>query len=187
MRLSPFFHELKSAYDAELDDMCSDSAGNDVLASRLQAKREQIPSLMPMIKNYPEMGAVAFHTGINFVSGKVMDALVTKEPDEFPTWATLLPSLELAAWASKLAKAVLVHPDGEQFLIVSAGLEYLHCKSDAGIPHHASSDDDEDQTENRDANRDTNRDDYDGEEDNDSDLAEAGSDWMTEQGFDRNN
>lgn len=182
MRLSPFFYELKSAYDAELEDMCSDSAGNDVLTSRLLAKREQIPSLMPMIKNYPEMGAVAFHTGINFVSGKVMDALVTREPDEFPSWATLLPSLELAGWASKLAKTILAHPDGEQFLIVAAGLEYLHCKSDAGIPHHAGADD-EDEAENRDANRN----DYDGDEDVDSDLAEAGSDWMVEQGFDRNN
>jgi hypothetical protein len=29
----------KSAYDAELDDLMTDSAGHDVLAKRLQAKR----------------------------------------------------------------------------------------------------------------------------------------------------
>ncbi|WP_025918301.1 hypothetical protein [Herminiimonas sp. CN] len=182
MRLSPFFHELKSAYDAELEDMRSDSAGNDVLTSRLHAKRAQIPELMPMINSYPEMGAVAFHTGIQFVSGKVMDALVTKEPDEFPAWATLLPALELTGWAGKLAETVLAHPDGEQFLIVSAGLEYLHCKSDVGIPHHAGSDDEDEEAKDNHFG-----DDYGDEEDAGSDLAEAGSDWMVEQGFDRNN
>ncbi len=145
MRLSPFFEELKSAYDAELDDMCSDSAGNDVLTSRLRSQAGPNTDLMPMIKNYPEMGAVAFHNGINFTSGKVMEALVAKEPDEFPSWATLMPSLELTGWASKLAKTVLAHPDGEHLLIVAAGLEYLHGKSDTGIPLHAGADDDEDE------------------------------------------
>lgn len=180
MRLSPFFHELKSAFDAELEDMCSDSAGNDVLESRLQAKRAQMPELMSMIKNYPEMGAVAFHTGINFVSGKVMDALVAQEPDEFPTWAKLLPSLELTDWASKLAKTVLAHPDGEQFLIVTAGLEYLHGKSDTAIPLHAASEDEDENEEGKQFS-----DEYD-EDNADDDLAEAGADWMAEQGFDRN-
>lgn len=181
MRLSPFFHELKSAFDAELEDMCSDSAGNDVLTARLQAKRAQMPELMSMIKNYPEMGAVAFHTGINFVSGKAMDALVAQEPDEFPTWAKLLPSLELTGWASKLAKTVLAHPDGEQFLIVTAGLEYLHGKSDTGIPFHAASEDEDENEEGKQFS-----DEYD-EDNADDDLAEAGADWMAEQGFDRNN
>ena len=176
MRLSPFFEDLKSAYDAELDDMSSDSAGNDVLTSRLEAKRAQIPSLMAMVKSYPEMGAVAFHNGINFTSGKVMDALVAQEPDEFPLWATLMTSLELTGWANKLAKTVLAHPDGEQLLIVAAGLEYLHGKGDIGIPQHAGSDDED---------QDQNGDDYGDEEGADSDLAEAGSDWLAEQGFDR--
>lgn len=184
MRISSFFHELKSAYDSELDDMCSDSAGNDVLASRLEAKRVQLPTLMSMIKNYPEMGAVAFHDGIRFTSGKAMDALVAQEPDEFPSWATLLPSLELSAWAGKLAKTVLAHPDGEQFLIVTAGLEYLHGKSDTGIPLHADSDQEDEDEESANNAYD---DDYGDAEDADSDLAEAGSDWLVEQGFDRNN
>ena len=177
MRLSPFFEDLKSAYDAELEDMCSDSAGNDVLSSRLEAKRAQITTLLPMIRNYPEMGAVAFHNGINFTSGKVMETLVTKEPGEFPLWATLATSLELTGWANKLAKTVLAHPDGEHLLIVAAGLEYLHGKSDTGIPAHAA-DEDEDEEYG---------DDYDNEESADEDLAEAGSDWLVEQGFDRNN
>lgn len=184
MRLSPFFHELKSAFDAELEDMCSDSAGNDVLASRLQAKRAQIPELMSMIKNYPEMGAVAFHTGIHFVSGKVMDALVAQEPDEFPSWAKLLPALELTGWASKLAQTVLAHPDGEQFLVITAGLEYLHGKSDTGIPFHAGAADEDD---GEDKEGDQFGDEYDDDHDDDADLAEAGADWMAEQGFDRNN
>ncbi len=178
MRLSPFFEDLKSAYAAELDDMCSDSAGNDVLRSRLEAKRAQITDLMPMVKNYPEMGAVAFHNGINFTSGKVMEALVAKEPEDFPLWANLMTSLELTGWAGKLAKTVLAHPDGEHLMIVAAGLEYLHGKSDTGIPVHAGADEDED---------DEFGDGYDDEESEDADLAEAGSDWLVEQGFDRNN
>ena len=183
MKLSPFFHELKSAFDAELDDMCSDSAGNDVLASRLEAKRAQLPTLMSMVKNYPEMGAVAFHNGIHFTSGKAMDALVAREPDEFPSWTTLLPALELSDWAGKLAKTVLAHPDGEQFLIVAAGLEYLHGKSDTGIPFDAASDQEDGDAEEKGHQF---SDEYE-EEDADADLAEAGSDWMVEQGFDRNN
>jgi hypothetical protein len=35
--MSRFFEELKAAYDAELDDLMTDSAGHDVLARRLQA------------------------------------------------------------------------------------------------------------------------------------------------------
>ncbi|NMM36749.1 MAG: hypothetical protein HHJ09_04435 [Glaciimonas sp.] len=191
MRLSSFFHDLKSAYDSELDDMSSDSAGNDVLESRLEAKRAQIDSLMPMIKNYPEMGAVAFHNGIHFISGKAMDELVKQEPDDFPLWSALLPSLELTAWASKLAKTVLAHPDGEQFLVVTAGLEYLHGKSDMDIPNHAGSHGANDSDEADSNNGGAFDNDYDDENDDvdgtDSDLAEAGSDWLTEQGFDRNN
>ncbi len=186
MRLSPFFHELKSAFDAELEDMSSDSAGNDVLESRLQAKRDQMPSLMSMLKSYPEMAAVAFHNGIHFVSGKAMDELVKQEPEDFPLWTSLLPSLELSAWADKLAKTVLEHPDGEQFLIVTAGLEYLHGKSDIAIPQHSRSDDAEEDNDKDDGgfNNDYDENDDDG---TDSDLAEAGSDWLAEQGFDRNN
>lgn len=188
MRLSPFFHELKSAFDAELEDMGSDSAGNDVLESRLQAKRAQMPALMSMIKNYPEMGAVAFHNGIHFVSGKAMEELVKQEPEDFPLWTSLLPSLELSAWAEKLVKTVLEHPDGEQFLIVTAGLEYLHGKSDTAIPQHSRSDNADEDNGIDDgefgSDYDDENDDVDGA---DSDLAEAGSDWLAEQGFDRNN
>jgi hypothetical protein len=72
MRLSPFFEDLKSAYDAELDDLMTDSAGHDVLAKRLQAKRGQVSQLLPMIECNPEMVAVAFHGGMRFASPEVM-------------------------------------------------------------------------------------------------------------------
>ena len=39
MSISPFFHALGSAYQAEMDDLASDSEGKDVLRQRLTEKR----------------------------------------------------------------------------------------------------------------------------------------------------
>ena len=39
MSISPFFHELRSAYQAEIDDMTFDSDGRDVLRQRLSERR----------------------------------------------------------------------------------------------------------------------------------------------------
>ncbi len=85
MRLSSFFEELKSAYEAELDDLTTDSAGHDVLAKRLQAKRGQVSQLLPMIECNPEMVAVAFHGGMRFDSPEVMRDLAAQEPEDLPT------------------------------------------------------------------------------------------------------
>ena len=43
MKISPYFPDLRSAYQAELDDLVSDSEGKDVLRKRLadRAKKEQ--------------------------------------------------------------------------------------------------------------------------------------------------
>jgi hypothetical protein len=38
MSISPFFQELRSAYQAELDDLNSDSEGHYILDKRLAAK-----------------------------------------------------------------------------------------------------------------------------------------------------
>ena len=42
MSISPFFHNLASAYQAEMDDLSSDSEGKDVLRQRLTDKRQEI-------------------------------------------------------------------------------------------------------------------------------------------------
>lgn len=174
MRLSPFFEELLSAYDAELDDLMTDSAGHDVLAKRLKAKRDQVSQLLPMLECNPEMVAVAFHGGIRFASPEVMHDLAAQDPEDLPPWSTLLAAVSLEPWAEELAKIILADPNGEQFLVVAACLEYLHGRSaissqPAGGP---ATDDRGDAMDE-------------GDSDIDLDLEEAGADWLAEQGFDR--
>lgn len=170
MRLSPFFEELKSAYDAELDDLMTDSAGHDVLARRLQAKRGQVAQLLPMIECNPEMVAVAFHGGMRFANPDVMRDLVALEPEDLPSWETLLTSVSLEPWAADLARRVLKDPSGDHFLVVTACLEFLQGRP-AGSAEPLST---------------TGRDEDEGDDlELDIDLEEAGADWLSEQGFDR--
>lgn len=179
MSLSPFFEELKSAYDAELDDLMTDSAGHDVLAKRLQAKRGQVSQLLPMIECNPEMVAVAFHGGMRFGSREVMRDLAAQDLDDLPPWATLLSSVSLEPWAEELAEVVLKDPNGDQFLVVTACLEYLRGRS-------AMSSDADERRQTRDGDDDHSEEfGIDTEIDLDGDLDEAGADWLSEQGFDR--
>ena len=48
MHLSPFFHNLRSAYQAELDDLRHDSEGQFVLDRRLAQRRGEIEFLVNM-------------------------------------------------------------------------------------------------------------------------------------------
>lgn len=170
MRLSRFFEELRSAYEAELDDLMTDSGGHDVLAQRLKAKRAQVPLLLPMIGCNPEMVAVAFHGGMRFHSPDVMRDLAAQEPEDLPSWSDLLSAVELAPWAEELAGIVLKNADGDQFLVVTACLEYLQGKV-GGSPERPDRPPSDDVDEDEDGD--------------DSDLDEAGADWLSEQGFDR--
>ena len=58
-KLSRYFANLTSSYNAELDDLRTDSEGNNVLKARLAKKREQVPQLLMMMECAPEMVAVA--------------------------------------------------------------------------------------------------------------------------------
>lgn len=174
MRLSPFFEDLKSAYEAELDDLTTDSAGHDVLAQRLRLKRQQLPELLAMIECNPEMLAVAFHGGMRFSRPEVMNELIRQDREDLPTWETVLESLHLEPWAAELARVVLQDPNGEQFLVVTAGVEFLQGGASAEAPLEAG--------ERR---RDDDFDDDESGGDGDTDLEEAGADWLAEQGFDR--
>lgn len=60
MQKSEFFDALSSMYEAEMDDLFSDSDGKNVLAKRLQTKREQLSDLLPMMDFAPEMVAPVF-------------------------------------------------------------------------------------------------------------------------------
>lgn len=177
MRLSPFFEDLKSAYDAELDDLMTDSAGHDVLAKRLKAKRGQLAQLLPMIECNPEMVAVAFHGGMRFASPEVMRDLAAQEPEDLPDWSTLLAAVELEPWAEALAEVALKDPNGDRFMVVTACLEYLQGRfAGSSEPEHGRLTD-----QRGDIDGDQNEQDF----DDGIDLAESGADWLAEQGFDR--
>jgi hypothetical protein len=182
MRISPFFLQLHTAYQAELDDLASDSEGKDVLRKRLQDKRQEMGFLLQMMETSPEMVAVIFHQGFGFPHPAVMDDLLGREADEFPEWDALAEALRLAPWAQKLSDVVLKEPMGPWFMTVAASLEYMHGKAGMASAAQSASDDEEsdgDDHENED------RDDHDGEDDDARARDEAGADWLAEQGFDR--
>ena len=175
MTISPFFTDLRSAYQAELDDLTFDSEGKDVLSRRLADKRGEIDFLVKMMELSPEMVAVVFHQAFAFRLPAVMDDLLSFEADELPDWSGLATDISIAAWAQELADKVLSEPGGEWFLTVAAGLEYMAGKP---VAHTAQADDDESDDEEE----------FDGDAEERADAKarkEAGDDWMVDQGFDR--
>ena len=86
MKLSPYFYDLRSAYQAELDDLVSDSEGKDVLRKRLAEKRNEIGFLVQMMELAPEMVAVVFHQGFRFVQPAVFEHLICQDADDLPDW-----------------------------------------------------------------------------------------------------
>jgi len=178
MMLSSYFEDLTKAYQAELEDLRSDSEGNDILNSRLKSKRSQFALMMPMIDTAPEMVSVAFHGGVSFPNPHAMVMLSSNEPEEFPSWDEIADTVQFSPWAEKLAEIALKESGGENFLITTVCLEYLYEKSNgnyhgeytnqAGIDE---SDDSVDEVER--------------DEERDQDLETEGADWLAEQGFDR--
>ncbi|OGB32403.1 MAG: hypothetical protein A3F78_12725 [Burkholderiales bacterium RIFCSPLOWO2_12_FULL_61_40] len=180
MSISPFFRTLRSAYQAEIDDLTFDSEGKDVLRQRLAQRRKELPFLLQMLELSPEMVSVIFHQGFRFKLPAAMDHLVSHASEDLPVWDSLADTITMAPWAQELAKTILKEPLGEWFLSVAAGLEYLYGKPDRA---QVGADDGEDHEneENEDG-----QDDSDGEDDGDERAGEeAGADWMVEQGFDR--
>jgi hypothetical protein len=173
MTISNFFTDLRSAYQAELDDLSQDSEGKNVLNKRLADKRGEIDFLVKMMALSPEMVAVVFHQAFAFSKPAVMDDLLSFEADELPDWTGLAHDIQIAPWAQGLVDKVLSEPGGEWFLTVAASLEYM-----AGKPvAHAARDEDEDDEEE-----------FDGDAEERADAKarkEAAEDWMVGQGFDR--
>lgn len=185
MSLSSFFSQLRSAYQAEIDDLSLDSEGGFVLPKRLAEKRKQMDFLVKMMTLSPEMVAVVFHKGFEFKLPAVMEHLLTLESEEFPEWDSLADAVSLVPWAQDLARAVLKDPMGPWFLVAAAGLEYMLSKpGPVELSHH---DEEDDEYED---------DGSDGpviqlDADDAADLSdtrsreETAADWMEEQGFDR--
>ena len=174
MSISPFFTNLRSAYQAELDDLTFDSEGKDVLNQRLADKRREIDFLVKMLELSPEMVAVVFHQAFAFSAPAVMDDLMGFEADELPDWTGLSNDIQIAPWAQVLANKVLIEPGGEWFLVVAATLEYMAGKPAAPVAEADEETDDDDEL------------DGDAEERAEAKARkEAGDDWMVAQGFDR--
>lgn len=180
MSLSPFFHHLRSAYHAELDDLTSDSEGSNILAKKLAERRKELKFLLSMLELSPEMVAVVFHQGFRFKRPAVMEELVRQESEDLPEWDSLADAVELAPWAHTLAQQVLQQPAGAWFMSVAAALEYLLNKPDARFAAADESDDEEDDRD--DIERDPEG--MDEDERQSRVNEEEGAAWMVEQGFD---
>ncbi len=182
MTISPYFHNLRSAYVAELDDLMSDSEGKHVLAKRLTERRKELDFLLHMLEVSPEMVTVVLHKAFRFKSNAVLEDLLEHDADDLPEWETLADTIEIAPWAVDMVDVIRCQPLGDWFLAVAAGLEYMVGKPEgmrASAGHDTQEQDDED-----DEDLITNADD-DEEEKEARAREEAGADWMVEQGFDR--
>ena len=180
MNLSPYFAELRASYEAEIDDLSSDSEGRSALKKRLQEKREQFSHLLPMIEFSAEMVAVAFYGAFSFSAPKMMRALLASEPDsyDFMVWDEIKDNLTIADWAQPLIGEAVDASGGDVFLVTAAALEYLRLHDGYAGAHSApdaapEQDDDEGERDEQD----------DDGSDSQHDLAESGSDWLSEQGF----
>lgn len=179
MNISPFFAELMPVYDAELDDLMSDSEGRPALKKRLKEKRQQFAHLLPMIEYSPEMVAVVFYNAFSFTSPAMMKAIVCSEPDgdDFIPWDQLQENLSVADWAQELIDAARGADGGDVFLVVSAAMEYLRIKGGHHSTHHEAHHDEKDEDDDKDV---YNSDDDGGDM---GDLESSGSSWLSEQGF----
>ncbi len=190
MQISPFFHNLRSAYRAELDDMRSDSEGLNILNQRLAERRGELDFLVSMLEISPEMVAVVLHKAFRFTSVMAMKQLLTHEPEDLPEWDDLASTLDIEPWAAPLIQTLRKQPAGDWFLSVAAALEYMASQPDHAHDSHAN---DEDEDNAVDTENDARSDDHSGshlsaDDADDSDgrsREEAGADWMAEQGFDR--
>ena len=194
MSISPFFQQLRSAYQAEVNDMAFDSEGQDVLQRRLKERRKELDFLLQMMQLSPEMVAVVFHQGFEFKQPTVLDGLLALESDQLPRWASLKDAIHLPKWSQELSKVVLKEPAGDWFLTVAAALEYMYNKPDG---RQQEADDDQDGEEDVDnahnaqnadgaVSDDAQRNGLDSDDAQDVKVREeAGADWLAEQGFDR--
>ncbi|QZA81721.1 hypothetical protein [Deefgea piscis] len=179
MNISPFFAELMPVYDAELDDLMTDSEGRPALKKRLNEKRQQFAHLLPMIEFSPEMVAVVFYNAFSFTSPAMMKALIASEPDgdDFISWDQLQDNLNIADWAQQYTAAAVAADGGEQFLVIAAALEYLRIKGG----HYSSAPESHAESESIDDDHDVYNSDDDGGQMGDLDA--SGASWLSEQGF----
>ena len=187
MKISRYFRDLRKAYEAELDDLTSDSAGKDVLRKRLDAKRKEMGFLVQMMEPAPEMVAVVFHRAFRFVKHAPLQALIGKGEEQLPEWDSLTSAgaVTLEPWAESLVDKVLQDPFGARFLSLAAGLEYLqHHANAAPVQSSAESDDEGDEEDHY---SDNDGDHLSADDDlgkvTDRSREEASDNWLSDIGF----
>jgi hypothetical protein len=189
MKLSRYFHELRTDYEAELDDLRTDSEGARVLERRLAEKRRELGALLSMIEVAPVMLVPAFHRAFDFAgaSRERLGALLDAEPGEFPAWTELAGELQLAGWARPLVDRVLAEPGGEDFLATAVGLEFLLLASNAATTGEDASTGDASAGDagRRGRGDDDEADEGGGDGHDDHDAESLGEDFLEQQGFDR--
>ena len=179
MSISPFFQELRSAYQAELDDLNSDSEGHYILDKRLAEKRKELDFLLQMMDLSPEMVAVVLHQAFEFHEPELMAHFITRDADDLLSWDALSEGVRMAPWAQPIVDKILAEPVGAWFMTVAAALEYMH-----GTPMRRSA-----QANDADADEDLENvergDQAEADEEREArEREEAGNAWMVEQGFD---
>ena len=179
MSISPFFQELRTAYQAELDDLNSDSEGHHILDKRLAEKRQELEFLLQMMDLNPEMVAVVLHQAFEFEEPELMAHFITRDAEDLLSWDTLSEGIRIAPWAQTMVDQILAEPVGAWFMSVAAALEYMHSTPLRGgaASHQADADEDLENVERADA----------AESDDERlfrEREEAANTWMVEQGFD---
>ena len=185
MRISPFFHNLRSAYVAELEDLSHDSDGVLILQQRLGQRRAELEFLVHMLELSPEMVAVEFHKAFAFSAPATMEQLLGCEPEQLPDWESFADTIAVAPWADAMVRTIRAQPAGDWFMAVAAASEYMlgmpGAASMAGVDH-----DDEQDREGADQLDDLTYLSADDDAGADAQAREeAGADWMVAQGFDR--
>ncbi len=173
MSKSNFFTEISSAYDAEIEDLTSDSEGKSVLAARLKEKRDQLDALIEMLEFAPEMVIPVFYQAFKFKDPAVLSLTAQSEPDDgdFPGWDELAEALTIEPWALPLIEKALNANGGPRFLVTAAVAEFLRVHDVQRVAPAVEMAPKEE----------------DGDDEEINDLAEAGADWVAEQGFDTQN
>ncbi len=180
MTLSPFFHHLRTAYQAELDDLSFDTDGNLVLRQKIKERRQELNFLISMIELSPEMVAVVFHEAFTFHQPEIIAKLLVCDSGDLPSWDSLEDVIGVAPWGQSMVAQILGQPRGGWFLTVAVALEFMYGRAmcveapqdideDEGISSNLLEDSRFDEAEERQARADE----------------EAGADWMVAQGFDR--
>jgi hypothetical protein len=187
MYISPFFQNLRSAYEAELEDMSHDTEGIFVLQTRLAQRRGELDFLVHMLEPSPEMVAVVFHRAFTFTAPMALQQLLGSEPEDLPDWDSIAGAITIAPWADAMVRTIRAQPAGDWFMAVAAASEYMFAMP-AGSPADQRADEDDADDGSDGADQSDNLAYLSADDDAGADARtreEAGADWMAEQGFDR--